>query len=119
MKTLFSQTLELIASRDELLAHQIPDHLLDAWIIGIADRPKEEYDFDRDFIVNIFNEIYEGYKESQGINPAEDDHDRVDCRHYFESLLKSERHRRDKNIDTAISIDPFVFIMLRLLSVDR
>lgn len=110
MKTLFSQSLELISSSDELLVHQIPNHLLDAWIIGIADRPAEEYNIERDFIVNIFNEIYEGHKESQGINPAEDDYDREHCRQSFEALLRAEQRRRlvgDVSIDSIYLFDVF------------
>lgn len=86
------ETTDLIIENDTILLSEIPDNLLDVWIIGIAN--KSDYIYERDFIINIFNEIYEGHKELQNINTAEDDSDREEYRQRFEELLKAEKHRR-------------------------
>ncbi len=103
IKSLDNESLEIITSETTLSMSKIPNHLLDAWIIGIENKP--EYDEQRDFIINIFNEIYEGYKESQNIN---NDNDREEYRLHFEKLLLCEKQRRlsgDKIVDDVILFD--------------
>ncbi|MFI3264254.1 MAG: hypothetical protein SNG38_03210 [Rikenellaceae bacterium] len=89
IKSLYDESLEVITSETTLSMSKVPNYLLDAWIVGVGNSP--QYDEQRDFIINIFNEVYEGYKESQNIN---DDNDREEYRLHFEKLLLSEKQRR-------------------------
>ncbi|MFR9553691.1 MAG: hypothetical protein SNH35_05525 [Rikenellaceae bacterium] len=91
-QNLINQTISLITQSDALRLSEIPDDLLDAWIVGISS--KEDYDYRRDFIINIFNEIYEGQKELQSIDAAHEDSDREEYRTRFEQQLRAEKQRR-------------------------
>ncbi len=102
------ETFSLLSQNETIYLSEIPDDLLNAWIIGIANKP--DYIYERDFIVNIFNEIYEGYKERQGIIVSEDDSEREACRIRFEELLSSEEHRRLSGEIIVDDCDPFEFI---------
>ncbi|MFR9503629.1 MAG: hypothetical protein SNH73_04175 [Rikenellaceae bacterium] len=58
-----TETMDLLINNDVLRLSEIPDNLLDAWIAGVVI--KADYDYSRDFIINIFNEIYEVHKEQE------------------------------------------------------
>ncbi len=93
-QSIINQTISFITQSDAIRLSEIPDNLLDAWIVGIAN--KEDYDLDRDFIINIFNDIYEGSKEAQNIDTAHNDSDREEYRSQFEQQLLAERQRRER-----------------------
>ncbi len=86
------QTVNLISQRDVILLSEIPDNILDAWIEGITT--KSDYLYERDFIVNIFNEIYEGHQESHDISVDDMERDRELYRAQFEQLLRAEKQQR-------------------------
>ncbi len=85
-QNVITQTISLITSDEVIHLSEVPDDLLDAWITDINNNSG--------ITINIFNEIYEGHKEMQGINPAIDDHDRAEYRAQFERLLRIEKARR-------------------------